>query len=52
MSKNILPALDRKLTAQVEAKITGLLQQAGAMIVSDGRTSVQARAIVNLLSVS
>ena len=27
MSNNVLPALDKKLTAQVEAKITGLLQQ-------------------------
>ena len=49
MNNKILPALDKKLTAQVEAKITGLLKQTGAMIISDGWTSVQSRAIVNAL---
>ena len=49
MSNKVLPALDKKLTAQVEAKITGLLKQTGAMIISDGWTSVQSRAIVNAL---
>ena len=49
MSKNVLPALDKKLTDQVEAKITGLIQQTGAMIISDGWTSIQSRAIVNAL---
>ena len=49
MNNKILPALDKKLTAQVEAKITGLLKQTGAMIISDGWTSIQARAIVNAL---
>ena len=48
MNKNILPALDKKLTAQVEAKISGLLQQTGAMIISDGWTSIQSRAITKI----
>ena len=49
MNNKILPALDTKLTARVEAKISGLLQLTGAMIISDGWTSIQARAIVNAL---
>ena len=49
MNNKISPALDTKLTARVEAKISGLLQLTGAMIISDGWTSVQARAIVNAL---
>lgn len=49
MTKKILPALDSKLTAEVEAKILGLLAETGAMIISDGWTSVQARPIVNAL---
>ena len=49
MMNNILPSLDKKLTAQVEAKISGLLQQTGAMIISDGWTLVQSRPIVNAL---
>ena len=49
MSQKILPALDSKLTAEVEAKILGLLAETGAMIISDGWTSVQARPIVNAL---
>jgi len=49
MSKDVLPALDKKLTDQVEAKITGLIQQTGAMIISDGWTSIQSRPIVNAL---
>lgn len=49
MSKSVLPALDKKLTALVESKIEGLLQLTGAIIISDGWTSVQARAIVNAL---
>jgi hypothetical protein len=49
MMKDILPALDKKMTAQVEAKISGLLQQTGAMIISDGWTSIQSRAIINAL---
>ena len=49
MSNKVLPALDKKLTAQVEAKIKGLLKLTGAMIISDGWTSIQARAIANAL---
>ena len=49
MSNKVLPALDKKLTEQVEAKIKGLLKLTGAMIISDGWTSIQARAIVNAL---
>ena len=49
MTTKILPALDSKLTAEVEAKILGLLAETGAMIISDGWTSVQARPIVNAL---
>jgi hypothetical protein len=49
MSNKVLPALDKKLTEQVEAKIKGLLKLTGAMIISDGWTSIQARPIVNAL---
>ena len=49
MQTNVLPALDKKLITLVESKIEGLLQLTGAMIISDGWTSVQARAIVNAL---
>ena len=42
-------ARTRQEADQVEAKITGLIQQTGAMIISDGWTSIQARAIVNAL---
>ena len=49
INNKILPALDEELTAQVEAKIAGLLKLTGAMIISDGWTSIQARAIVNAL---
>ena len=49
ITTNVLPALDKKLSTLVESKIEGLLQLTGAMIISDGWTSVQARAIVNAL---
>ena len=52
MQTNVLPALDKKLSTLVESKIEGLLQLTGAMIISDGWTSVQARAIVNALLVT
>ena len=38
MTKKILPALDSKLTAEVEAKILGLLAETGAMIISENST--------------
>jgi hypothetical protein len=49
ITTNVLPALDKKLSTLVESKIEGLLQLTGTMIISDGWTSVQARAIVNAL---
>jgi hypothetical protein len=49
MTQKILPALDKKLADDVEGKISGLLQVTGAMLISDGWTSVQSRPIVNAL---
>ena len=49
MQTNVLPALDKKLITLVESKIEGLLQLTGAMIISDGWTSVQDRPIINAL---
>ena len=49
MVGSVMPALDKKLDLQVGNKIKGLLEQTGAMIISDGWTSVQSRPIVNAL---
>jgi len=49
MATKILPALDKKLNEDIESKMSGLLKQTGAMIISDGWTSVQSRPIINAL---
>ena len=49
MTNKVLPALDDKLNAAVAKKIDGLIQETGAMLISDGWTSVQQRPIINAL---
>ena len=39
----------KKLNEDIESKMSGLLKQTGAMIISDGWTSVQSRPIINAL---
>ena len=49
MMQKILPALDAKLDAKVSKKIDGLINQTGALIISDGWTSCQSRSIINAI---
>ena len=49
MMNKVLPALEAKLDAKVSKKISGLLKETGAMIISDGWTSVQNKPIINAL---
>lgn len=49
MTNKELPKLDDKLDAKVAKKINGLIKETGAMLISDGWTSVQARPIINAL---
>ena len=49
MTNKVLPALDDKLNAAVAKKIDGLIQETGAVLISDGWTSVQQRPIINAL---
>ena len=49
MTNTVLPMLDAKLDAKVARTVNRLVKETGAMLISDGWTSVQARQIVNCL---
>ena len=49
MTNKVLPALDDKLDAKICKKIDGLIKVTGAMLISDGWTSIQSRPIINAL---
>ena len=49
MTQKVLPALDDKLDATICKKTDGLIKETGAMLISDGWTSIQSRPIINAL---
>ena len=49
MTQKVLPALDAKLDAKICKKIDGLIKETGAMLISDGWTSITYRPIINAL---
>ena len=47
LTSDVLPALDAKLDAKMSKKIDGLIKETGAMLISDGWTSISMRPIIN-----
>lgn len=50
MTQEVLPALDKMLDTEIVAKIKGLADVTGAMLMSDGWTNVAKKPIVNALA--
>ena len=49
MTNRVLPELDEKLHTKVSKKIDGLIEETGALLISDGWTSISRRPIINCL---
>ena len=49
LTKKHVPALDKKLDEKVSKAISGLIEETGALLISDGWTSIQSRPIINAL---
>jgi len=49
MTSSCIPKLDAKLEAKVKKRVDALISETGALLISDGWTSVQSRPIINAL---
>lgn len=50
LTTKILPALDKELDESIRAKIRGIVEHTGVMLMSDGWTNVQSRPILNVIA--